>query len=64
MTLREETNINMEEMKEETQSNVRPVTSLPLRSVQKHANQTNKYFFKDNYEQLDQVDEGSRPYSA
>lgn len=44
---------------------IRPTTSVPLRSFQKkQTTKGDKYQFKDNYEQLDQVDEGTRPYSA
>lgn len=39
---------------------LRPTTSLP-RSIKQVKE---KYFMKDNYAELDQIDEGTRPYSA
>ncbi len=49
------------ETKDETHA-TRPTTSLPHRTFGKTNMKGDKY--KDNYEQLDQIDEHARPYSA
>jgi hypothetical protein len=52
-------------LEEEEQKDNRPITSQP-RAINKNSTfKGDKYFYKDNYEQLDQVEESNaRPYSA
>lgn len=54
---------NLEEVKEEMHHRSANLYNKP-RVVSSKQSQREKYFYKDNYEQLDQFDEGTRPQSA